>query len=293
MKSHHLILLVLACYLSPGFADIESEIPTVSQILVAEGYAQLESGNTDKALRTFDEILKQESDNLNARFGQAIIFAQQERHKDAFAAYDFITKQDPNHIDAWNGRGLAAFNMENFDEALFSFQKSIVDQPVNGFFYESIAWTQMCRGEFREAAVWAKKASLMYNRKGKMPLYPFLIAYFSYHESGDAENALRTLQYASKDKLVKQWPAPVFDYLNNKIDEAMLISSISSLSEETEAHTYIGLHMRLLGNMEKANRHLDWVSRHGDSQVFEYTLAKTFKPEKDVAMLSPVAHFGE
>lgn len=293
MKHYQLILLVLIFSLSLGFAEIEIKTSKVSHALVVEGYTQLGSGHRDAALAAFSKALEQDPDNLDARFGQAIIFAEQERHKDAFAAYDQITQQNPYHFDAWNGRGLAAFNMEDFDEALASFQMSVADQPVNGFFYESIAWTQMCRGEFQEAAAWAKKASLMYNRKGKMPLYPLLIAYFSYHESGDAENALRTLHYASKDKSSNQWPAQVIDYLNGKIDEAVLISSVSNLSEETEAHTYIGLHMRLLGETEKAAIHLGWVSKNGDSQVFEYTLARALKPRKSVVMLAPLARPSE
>ena len=73
-----------------------------------------------------------------------------------------------------------------------------------------------------------------------------MIAYFSYHESGDAKNALRTLQYANKNKPVNKWPAPVIDFLSEKIDESDLISFVTNSAKETEAHTYIGLYLRLL-----------------------------------------------
>lgn len=278
------MLIFISC-LSTNFAEVEAQDNTSIEVLLCEGYDQFKSGNTEEALITFNKVLEQDAANLDARFGQAIIFAEQERYADAFAAYDWITQHSPKRIDAWNGRGLAAFNMEDFDEALASFQKSVADHPVNGFFYESVAWTQMCQGKFQKAAESAKQALLMYNHKGEKTLYPLLIAYFSYHESGDTENAIRALQYASREKISTQWPAPVIDYLNNKIDEAALISFVSSLSEETEAHTYIGLHMRLLGKMETAERHLNWVSREGDPSVFEYTLAKTLKPHKSVVFL--------
>jgi hypothetical protein len=158
-----------------------------------------------------------------------------------------------------------------------------VDQPVNGFFYESLAWTQMCRGEFVDAAESAKKASLMYSRKGETSAYPLLIAYFSYHESGDAQNALHTLGYANKNKPVNQWPAPVIDYLSEKIGEADLISFVTNPAEETEAHTYIGLYLRLLGETDAADQHLQWVSQNGNSQVFEYTLARALNLQNNVA----------
>lgn len=283
-----LLFLALGLGLLLGMTDLPAQMENKpeknSHTLLIQGYEQLKAGDMDEALAFFDEVLEHDASNLEARLAQAIIFAEQKRHEDAFAAYDWIIQQNPQRIDAWNGRGLAAFNMENFDEALASFQMTIVDQPVNGFFYESIAWTQMCLGDFQEAAKSAKQALLMYNSKGETSLYPLLIAYFSYHESGDAESALRVIQYAKKNTQSNQWPTPVIDYLSGKIDEAEMISFVSNSSEETEAHTYIGLHMRLLGEIEIANRHLGWVSKYGDSQVFEYILAKTLQPQKNVVM---------
>ena len=264
-------------------ADTDKNFVPSASPLVTEGYAQLEAGQPAKALIAFEQALHADAKNLSARLGQAMIYAEQERHQEAFASYDVIVQHYPQHAFAWNGRGLAAFNLEDFDTALTSFKMATVDQPVNGFFYESLAWTQMCRGEFVDAAESAKKASLMYSRKGETSAYPLLIAYFSYHESGDAQNALRTLEYANKNKPVNQWPAPVIDYLSEKIGEADLISFVTNPAEETEAHTYIGLYLRLLGETDAADQHLQWVSQNGNSQVFEYTLARALNLQNNVA----------
>jgi len=279
------ILFVTSLILAALFVHADTDknfVPSASP-LVSEGYAQLEGGQPAKALIAFEQALQADAKNLSARLGQAMIHAEQERHQEAFASYDVIVQHYPQHAFAWNGRGLAAFNLEDFDTALTSFQMAIVDQPVNGFFYESLAWTQMCRGEFVDAAESAKKASLMYSRKGETSAYPLLIAYFSYHESGDAQNALRTLAYANKNKPVNQWPAPVIDYLSEKIGEADLISFVTNPAEETEAHTYIGLYLRLLGETDAADQHLQWVSQNGNAQVFEYTLARALNLQNNVA----------
>lgn len=267
-------------------ANTGSEFELSDSQFVSEGYAQLEAGQPENALIAFGQALAADGDDLSARLGQAIIYAEQERHQEAFSSYDLIVQLYPQHAFAWNGRGLAAFNLEDFDTALTSFQMATVDHPVNGFYYESLAWTQMCRAEFVDAAESAKKASLMYSRKGETSAYPLLIAYFSYHESGDAENAMRTLQYANKNKPANQWPAPVIDYLSEKIDESDLISYITNSAEETEAHTYIGLYLRLLGETDAASQHLNWVSRNGNSQVFEYTLARAINLQNNVASLA-------
>lgn len=283
-KTRLALLLCVSSLLSAYITlHANSEFEASANPSVTEGFALLEAGNTENALLAFDQALQADNNDLSARLGQAMIYAEQERHQAAFSSYDLIVQRYPQHAFAWNGRGLAAFNLEDFDTALTSFKMAIVDQPVNGFFYESLAWTHMCRGEFLDAAESAKKAILMYGRRGESSAYPLLIAYFAYHESGDAKNALRTLKYANKNKPVDKWPAPVIDYLSEKIDESSLISYITNSAEETEAHTYIGLYLLLLGETDEANQHLQWVSRYGDSQVFEYTLARAINLQTNVA----------
>ena len=151
--------------------------------------------------------------------------------------------------------------MEDFDLALTSFKRATESRPVNGFFHESIAWTRMCRGEYEAAAQSAKMASLMYSREGETSLYPVLIAYLASFESGDMENASRALEYARKNRGYT-WPGPVVDYYTGSTTAAE-ISCVTNRAEETEAHTYIGLKLRLLGEEDAASRHLDWLADRG------------------------------
>ncbi len=252
---------------------------------VTEGYAQLQAGESNSALRSFSKALESNANDLSALLGQAMIYADQQQHDKAFSTYDTIIRNYPRHAFAWNGRGLAAFNLEDFDEALSSFQHATADQPVNGFFYESLAWTQMCRGEFKQAAESAKTATLMYGRKGETSVYPLMIAYFSYLEMGDDQSAQRTLTYADKNRPINQWPSPVIDYLQGKIDKSGLISYVMDTTQETEAHTYIGLKLRNEKQLADAERSLNWVSKHGDPRVFEYTLARALNIRSSVAAL--------
>lgn len=142
----------------------------------------------------------------------------------------------------------------------------------------------MCRGEFNEAAETAKTATLMYNREGEKSLYPLLIAYFSHLESGNLEDAKRTLNYAVKNNSGRKWPAPVINYVAGRIDAKTLIGFVTELAEETEAHTYIGLFLRAQGNFEQAEKHLDWVRLKGDPRVFEYTLARALNIRSRIAL---------
>ncbi|MEN8662163.1 MAG: tetratricopeptide repeat protein [Lentimonas sp.] len=283
-------LSLLGATLLMGMATLSAQIEQSyisDNPFVTEGYVQLQAGNTEVALEAFDQALKSNAHELSALLGKAMIYAGLLEHEKAFASYNTIIQQHPRHIDAWSGRGLAAFNLGDFDEALSSFEQAIADQPVNGFYYESLAWTRMCRGEFKQAAATAKTATLMYGRKGETSIYPLLIAYFAYLETDDSESAQRTLTFAQKNRPVNQWPAPIVDYLSNKIDEDSLISFVMDSAQETEAHTYIGLKLRQEQQFEAAENHLNWVSAHGDPRVFEQSLARTFQLRNSVAILVP------
>ncbi len=249
------------------------------------GYAQLEAGNQQAAEAEFNKALQFDANDLSAQLGLAMIQTERQQHAAAFRSYNTIVQAHPQNIFAWNQRGLAAFNLEDFDEALSSFERATADRPVNGFFYESLAWTRMCRGEFPQAAESAKTAILMYNREGQATTYPLLIAYFAYLEVGDTDNAKRSLRYAIKNHKPNQWPAPVLGYLSGQIDATTMISYVTNSAEETEAHTYMGLKLRSEGNENDAIKHLAWVSRKGDSRVFEYTLARAMKLQSSVAVL--------
>ena len=250
--------------------------------LASAGYAQLESGDYTTAIKTFGGILEKNASNLEALLGEAIIYTQRQEYTSALIAYDKIIKITPNNAFAWNGRGLAAYNLHNFDSALDSFKRATQQQP-SGVFYESLAWTRMCRGEYSLAAESAKLALLQYNSAGVHSLYPLLIAYFAYLESSEKLNANRTLAYALSNSRDKNWPQPIIAYLAGKIDAAEMISYVTTLSEETEARTYIGLKLKISGALNTAKLHFDWVIQSGDSSVFEYTLVRSMSKRKRFA----------
>lgn len=256
--------------------------------LVSNAYHLFESGQSDLALNAFNKALEKDSADLAARLGQAMVFQEQQRHKDAFESYDRIIQNYPTHAFAWNGRGLAAFNLENFDEALNSFEHATADHPINGFFYESLAWTHLCLGEYQQATDSAKKATLMYHQNGETAAYPLLIAYFSQIHEGKIDEAVRTLAYAQKNQPVNAaWPTPIFEYLAGGLTASNLISFVTDTTQETEAHTYIGLYLRFKGQAKEAQSHLNWVAENGDERVFEYTLARTLQARDKVALLTP------
>lgn len=283
---HILILTATSTLYAGDTPAMVGPAAMTAEQFVSQAYAQVEAGRSSEAIGLFKEAIAQDANFLPAKLGLAVAYAEQARHADAFQVFDEVTQRQPDNAYAWNGRGIASFNLERFDDAVTALERSIVDQPVNGFFYESLAWTYMCVGDFRQALDTAKIATLMYDKKSESAAYPLLIAYFSGLETGDAASAKRALNYALRNKpALNPWPHPVFDFLADKITTADLISHVSNSAEETEAHTYIGLKLRAQDDTVNASRHLDWVAAHGDPRVFEYTLARVLRGHGRVATL--------
>jgi len=258
--------------IGPSGDAAEAETP---KQIVQTGFERLKDGDAGKALERFDAALERDPSSVAARFGRANAYSALGRHQEAFDAYSKVVERAPGHIVAWNGRGIAAFNMRAFDKALESFLRATENRPVNGFFYESLAWTRLCRGEHEKTVEAARTASEMYQRSDRTNLYPQLIAYFAHKGLNQHQAARQALAYARDAARSNEWPYPVLEYLRGAIDADELISFVSDPTEETEAHAYIGLNARASGNPEKARRHLAWVAEQGDPRVFEYTLAKT------------------
>ena len=273
------ILTILLVLLQPCEAEqFAAPVPVSEEVelLMSEALQHLDDGDADAALLGFKQVIAKEHQYLPALLGAAMVYADQEQHALAFEFYDKVLVQQPQHAMAWNGRGLAAFNLERMDEAITSFERSVADQPVNGFLYEALAWAQMCARDAASAIQSAKESLLMYSQTDADSIYPTLIIYFCSLELNDLKNAQRALRYAVKNHQPKQWPAPVIYYLNDSIDSRELLSCVVNSAEETEAHVYIGLRLMHENEPDQARRHLQWAAEHGDSAVFEYSLARSF-----------------
>lgn len=270
-----LILLLKTAFPSTFFASEPIDLRTASD--GDPSFDQSENRLVPHPSGTVPEPFRNEVRNSAERFSAQLQLARDLGevgcYKEAFQIYSDIVRWDPQNALAWNERGLVAFQMKNFEEALSSFQAATAWSPVNGFFHESLAWVRMCRGEYSQAVESAKIATLIYHKNRKYSIYPLLIAYFSYAESGDSYNAKKTLDYALRNKTFKGWPTSVVDFLAGRIDKKQLISQVTNLTQETQAQTYIGLHHRINKDLEAAHKHLDWVARKGDRKLFEYTLS--------------------
>ncbi len=238
-------------------------------------YRLIDQGATEEALALFSAAFEADETSLPALMGMGEIWFTAGDFKQAFKVYDMVVQAHPNQIVAWNRRGISALNLEKYGVALESLSRAVQDQPMNGFFYESLAWAHFCVGDMESAVKEARTSALMYQREGKFSLYPLLISYFGYVTLDDKPRAVTSLNFARRSAREAMWPFPVLEFLEGRLTGNDLLASVSNKQEETEARVYLGMQLKQEGRSEAAKLQLDWVARHGDRGVFEYTLARS------------------
>ncbi|HBB32135.1 MAG TPA: hypothetical protein DDZ80_11650 [Cyanobacteria bacterium UBA8803] len=91
---------------------------------VRQGYALLEKGWVDDAIRAFEQALRSNPQSLEAKLGLAIAYQRRGRNADAWTAYNQVLERDPNNQTAlravgemgvyqqdWQARGIEALTV--------------------------------------------------------------------------------------------------------------------------------------------------------------------------------------
>jgi len=69
------------------------------------------------------------SDDDNSWYGMGNARAKEGDNEDALIAYDKALEVDPNHVRAWNNKGIALSRLERFEEAIGCYDKAIEIEP--------------------------------------------------------------------------------------------------------------------------------------------------------------------
>jgi tetratricopeptide (TPR) repeat protein len=69
------------------------------------------------------------SDDDNSWYGMGNARAKERDNEDALIAYDKALELDPNHVSAWNNKGIILSRLERFEEAIECYDKAIEIEP--------------------------------------------------------------------------------------------------------------------------------------------------------------------
>ena len=259
--------------------QVETIFPDQPDIILVQtdrldAFQNLEAGNYELALEQFDQLLKEKPNYISALMGKAKSHLQSGQYQEAYDTYLKVLAKDPSDHYSLKGIGNAALFLDQADIALSYYKRALVFKPSDAQLYEAIAVSQMCTNDYLNAAESAKMASLMYNKKGIEAPYSLILAYFSYAQINDKENMQQVLSYGTKFNFKQRWPTPVVKHIKGEINAYELISLVQSEKEEIEAHTYIGLKLRLNEQFDESEIHLSWAKDSGRNDILETLIAK-------------------
>ncbi len=69
------------------------------------------------------------SNDYNSWYGMGNERAKEGNNDDALIAYDKALELDPNHVSAWNNKGIVLSRLKRFEEAIVCYDKAIEIEP--------------------------------------------------------------------------------------------------------------------------------------------------------------------
>lgn len=117
------MLLLTAC--GDGSGDAK---PATAEQLVQAGLLQLNQGDTDAALGTFQQAAKKQPDNVFAHYNIGVILQQQGRTAEALAAYGRALAAKPDYVPALFNSAII-YTATDAELAIATYRRIIVLQP--------------------------------------------------------------------------------------------------------------------------------------------------------------------
>ena len=262
-----LCLIVFLSCIGPAWGDAASEA-------YDEGARLLREGQHQNAIPAFDKALR-----LNPRYTEAynargVTFNELAQYERALKDYDAALSLNPQYAEAYFNRANAYNDLGQAERAIKDYDEALrLDQNYLGAYYNrALAHMSLRHGEAAaDARAYLKLKG--WKDENSRDQYMVLFAHFSDRwAKRDTEARLILDEAASKCDTTK-WPYPIIRYLRREMTAQDLLAAATDLDKKTEARTYLGLDLLLVGNRADGLTHLEWVKENGKKAFAEYGFA--------------------
>lgn len=244
-------------------------------VLYENGYGVRRDSQTAKywmnrALATIARIKPSDATGyyLRARMWNSI-----SRHKESLDDYNAAAKLQPKLRGLQVSRALEYFCMGDYANAKKDLADAIAADPedLDAYFVSCVInlgmnETAACLKNTEEIL---KRAPNPDNRR----LYALLYATLAARMTKDGVAAEKFLAAARENTVASQWPEPIVQYLEGKIDAAKLEQESNGEEQGTESRAFIGIIENCKGDRERALQAFNWVRDHGDTRFYEHAVA--------------------
>ena len=117
----------------------------------SRGGAYQQRGQHDLAIKDFDDALREDSNNADARMRRGISFNATQQYDKAIKDFDTVIRNNPRNVRAHVERGRAFAGLGKLDEAVVNYNQAIEVDPDNAWAYYYRAYAYNGLGAQKEA----------------------------------------------------------------------------------------------------------------------------------------------
>ena len=108
---------------------VSSPVLATNSPQIGSGLEHLSQGNYEEARLRFDEILRADSQHLQARQYRCFAHLNLEKYESAIADCSLVIEAKPNELEAYLWRGLAYYRRANYQEAIHNYNQILKQNP--------------------------------------------------------------------------------------------------------------------------------------------------------------------
>jgi lipoprotein NlpI len=273
MKVYHKCAAMSAC-LVVALACAQLAWADAASDAYDEGARLLREGQHKNAIPAFDKALR-----LNPRYAEAynargVTYNEMAQYERALKDYDAALGLNPKYAEAYFNRGNAYNDLGQAEKALKDYGEAIrLDQEYVGAYYNrALAYMALRRGEAAaDARMYLKLKG--WKEENARDQYMVLFAHFSDRWAQRDADAKQILDEAASKCDTTKWPYPIIRYLRRDLTVQDLLAVATDVDKKTEARTYVGLDLLLVGDRVEGLTHLEWVKENGNKAFAEYGFA--------------------
>lgn len=273
MKVYHKYVAISVC-LVVALACAQLAWADAASDAYDEGARLLREGQHKDAIPSFDKALR-----LNPRYTEAynargVTYNEMAQYERALKDYDAALGLNPKYAEAYFNRGNAYNDLGQAEKALRDYDEAIrLDQEYVGAYYNrALAYMALRRGEAAaDARAYLKLKG--WKEENLRDQYMVLFAHFGDRWAKREAEAKQILDEAVSKCDPTKWPYPIIRYLRRDLTVQDLLAAATDVDKKTEARTYLGLDLLLVGNRVDGLTHLEWVKENGNRAFAEYGFA--------------------
>ena len=99
--------------------------------MIQNGNTLFNTSEYDKAMTTFDQVLKLDSRSVDALNGKGLVFNNLGKYQEAISLFDMALKIDPNFVDALYNKADALGELGSYEEAFIWTEKALAIDTAN------------------------------------------------------------------------------------------------------------------------------------------------------------------